>query len=85
MLGLYQLLCTSVAAHAAISETVEAAKQLGMEELKWCGEVLLCAVQHVKRNSSTMFSNKPQNLPSWLAKAFEKKTGASNWLKSAMS
>ena len=32
-LGLYQILCTRVPAHAAISETVTAAKQLGFEPL----------------------------------------------------
>ncbi len=35
--GLYQLLCTRVAPHGVISETVEAAKQLGYGQLKWCG------------------------------------------------
>ena len=73
-LGLYQLLCTRVAAHAAISETVEATKQLGMESLSGVVNAIL---RRATRESEQFYDvlEKASNLPSWLAKRLKKDWG----------
>ena len=73
-LGLYQLLCTRVAAHAAISETVEATKQLGMESLSGVVNAIL---RRATRESEQFYDvlEQASNLPSWLAKRLRKDWG----------
>ena len=73
-LGLYQLLCTRVAAHAAISETVEATKQLGMESLSGVVNAIL---RRATRESEQFYDVLEQatNLPSWLSKRLKKDWG----------
>ena len=72
--GLYQLLCTRVAAHAAISETVEASKQLGMESLS---SVVNAILRRATRESEQFYDvlENASNLPSWLAKRLKKDWG----------
>ncbi|WP_180114920.1 16S rRNA (cytosine(967)-C(5))-methyltransferase RsmB [Acinetobacter sp. YH12063] len=73
-LGLYQLLCTRVAAHAAISETVEAAKQLGMGSLSGLINAIL---RRATRETEQFYDVLEQatNLPSWLSKRLKKDWG----------
>ena len=73
-LGLYQLLCTRVAAHAAISETVEASKQLGMESLSGVVNAIL---RRATRETEQFYDVLEQatNLPSWLSKRLKKDWG----------
>ncbi|ANF82936.1 16S rRNA (cytosine(967)-C(5))-methyltransferase [Acinetobacter sp. NCu2D-2] len=73
-LGLYQLLCTRVAAHAAISETVEATKQLGMESLSGVVNAIL---RRATRETEQFYDVLEQatNLPSWLSKRLRKDWG----------
>ncbi len=73
-LGLYQLLCTRVAAHAAISETVEAAKQLGMGSLSGLINAIL---RRATRETDQFYDVLEQatNLPSWLSKRLKKDWG----------
>ena len=73
-LGLYQLLCTRVAAHAAISETVEATKQLGMESLSGVVNAIL---RRATRETEQFYDVLEQatNLPSWLSKRLKKDWG----------
>ena len=72
--GLYQLLCTRVAAHAAISETVEAAKQLGMESLSGVVNAIL---RRATRETEQFYDvlEQASNLPSWLSKRLKKDWG----------
>ncbi|MGC3819460.1 16S rRNA (cytosine(967)-C(5))-methyltransferase RsmB [Acinetobacter sp. G11] len=72
--GLYQLLCTRVAAHAAISETVEASKQLGMESLS---SVVNAILRRATRESEQFYDvlENAANLPSWLTKRLKKDWG----------
>ncbi len=72
--GLYQLLCTRVAAHAAISETGKAAKQLGMESLSGVVNAILRRATRETEQFYDVFEQ-ASNLPSWLCKAFEKDWG----------
>lgn len=70
-LGLYQLLCTRIPAHAAISETVNATKQLGYESM---GGVVNAILRRVSRETPA-FEEALENahgLPSWLAKRLKK-------------
>ena len=69
--GLYQLLCTRVAAHAAISETVEASKQLGMESLSGVVNAILRRATRETEQFYDVLEN-ASNLPSWLAKRLKK-------------
>ena len=69
--GLYQLLCTRVAAHAAISETVEATKQLGMESLSGVVNAILRRATRESEQFYDVLEN-ASNLPSWLAKRLKK-------------
>ncbi len=73
-LGLYQLLCTRVAAHAAISETVEATKQLGMESLSGVVNAIL---RRATRETEQFYDvlEQASNLPSWLSKRLKKDWG----------
>lgn len=73
-LGLYQLLCTRVAAHAAISETVEAAKQLGMGSLSGVVNAILRRATRESEQFYDVLEN-ASNLPSWLAKRLKKDWG----------
>ncbi|MDY6457692.1 16S rRNA (cytosine(967)-C(5))-methyltransferase RsmB [Acinetobacter faecalis] len=70
-LGLYQLLCTRVAAHAAISETVEAAKQLGMESLSGVVNAILRRATRETEQFYDVLEQAP-GLPSWLSKRLKK-------------
>lgn len=71
--GLYQVLCTRVANHAAISETVTAAKQLGYQALSGVVNAIL---RRVSRETSEfqMALAQAHGLPSWLYKRLKK-----NW------
>ncbi len=73
-LGLYQLLCTRVPAHAAISETVTAAKQLGFEPLSGLVNAVL---RRVSRETEEFSAGLEQahGLPSWLFKRLKKDWG----------
>ena len=73
-LGLYQLLCTRVAAHAAISETVEAAKQLGMESLSGVVNAILRRATRETEQFYDVLEQAP-GLPSWLSKRLKKDWG----------
>ena len=70
-LGLYQLLCTRIPAHAAISETVNAAKQLGFEPLSGLVNAVL---RRVSRETEEFLEGLEQahGLPSWLFKRLKK-------------
>lgn len=70
-LGLYQLLCTRVPPHAAISETVTAAKQLGFEPLSGLVNAVL---RRVSRETEEFMIGLQQahGLPSWLFKRLKK-------------
>lgn len=69
--GLYQILCTRIADHAAISETVTATKQLGFQALSGVVNAIL---RRVSRETS-VFEQALQTahgLPSWLFKRLKK-------------
>lgn len=70
-LGLYQLLCTRIPAHAAISETVTATKQLGYEALSGVVNAIL---RRVSRETEAFWQelNQAHGLPSWLYKRLKK-------------
>lgn len=70
-LGLYQILCTRIPAHAAISETVTAAKQLGYEALSGVVNAIL---RRVSRETDDFYDalNQAHGLPSWLFKRLKK-------------
>ena len=70
-LGLYQVLCTRIPAHAAISETVTATKQLGFHALSGIVNAIL---RRATRETDT-FQNQLQQahgLPSWLYKRLKR-------------
>ncbi len=69
--GLYQVLCTRVASHAAISETVTAAKQLGYEELSGVVNAILRRVSRETSEFQTALAQ-AHGLPSWLYKRLKK-------------
>lgn len=73
-LGLYQLLCTRVPAHAAISETVTAAKQLGFEPLSGLVNAVLRRVSR-ETEDFTLGLEQAHGLPSWLFKRLKKDWG----------
>ena len=73
-LGLYQILCTRVAPHAAISETVTAAKQLGFEPLSGLVNAILRRVSREAEDFQAAL-NAAHGLPSWLAKRLKKDWG----------
>lgn len=70
-LGLYQLLCTRIPAHAAISETVTATKQLGYEAM---GGVVNAILRRVSRETPEFQAalEEAHGLPSWLYKRLKK-------------
>lgn len=73
-LGLYQILCTRVPAHAAISETVTAAKQLGYEPLSGLVNAILRRVSRETEEFNVAL-NQAHGLPSWLFKRLKKDWG----------
>lgn len=73
-LGLYQILCTRVPAHAAISETVTAAKQLGYEPLSGLVNAILRRVSR-ETEEFNLALNQAHGLPSWLFKRLKKDWG----------
>ncbi len=70
-LGLYQILCTRIPAHAAISETVTAAKQLGFEPLSGLVNAVLRRVSR-ETEEFDLALNQAHGLPSWLFKRLKK-------------
>lgn len=69
--GLYQVLCTRVPSHAAISETVTAAKQLGYEALSGVVNAILRRVSRETSEFQTALAQ-AHGLPSWLYKHLKK-------------
>ncbi len=70
-LGLYQVLCTRIAPHAAISETVTATKQLGFHPLSGVvNAILRRATRETEQFQHTL--NQAHGLPSWLFKRLNK-------------
>lgn len=70
-LGLYQLLCTRIPAHAAISETVNAVKQLGFEPMSGLVNAVLRRVSRETEAFQTAL-DEAHGLPSWLFKRLKK-------------
>ena len=72
--GIYQLLCTRLAPHGIISETVEALKQLGYAPLSGLVNAVL---RRVSRETSAFQDELAQThgLPSWLFKRLKKDWG----------
>ena len=70
-LGLYQILCTRIPVHAAISETVNAAKQLGFEPMSGLVNAILRRVSRETDEFQTALNN-THGLPSWLFKRLKK-------------
>ena len=70
-LGLYQILCTRIPAHAAISETVDAAKQLGFEPMSGVVNAILRRVSRETSEFETALNN-THGLPSWLFKRLKR-------------
>lgn len=70
-LGLYQVLCTRIPAHAAISETVTATKQLGFHALSGIVNAIL---RRATRETEAFQSQLQQahGLPSWLYKRLKR-------------
>lgn len=69
--GLYQVLCTRVPSHAAISETVTAAKQLGYQALSGVVNAILRRVSRETSEFQTALAQ-AHGLPSWLYKRLKK-------------
>jgi len=65
-LGLYQILQTRIPAHAAISETVDAAKQLGQEKASGLVNAILRTTLREQPEKEAIF-NSHHALPDWLA------------------
>lgn len=70
-LGIYQLLSTRIAAHAAISETVNATKQLGFESLSGVVNAILRRVSRETEEFQTAL-NSAHGLPSWMFKRLKR-------------
>lgn len=70
-LGIYQILCTRTAAHASLSETVEAVKQLGYPNLSGVVNAILRKVSNQKELFLENLNN-AHGLPSWLYKRLKK-------------
>ncbi|MHA3050476.1 16S rRNA (cytosine(967)-C(5))-methyltransferase RsmB [Acinetobacter sp. ANC 4641] len=69
--GLYQILCTRIAAHAALSETVTACKQLGFPAMSGVvNAILRRATRETAEFQQTL--NQAHGLPSWLYKRLKK-------------
>lgn len=69
--GLYQVLCTRIAAHAAISETVDATKQLGFAPLSGIVNAILRRAT-CETESFQQGLQQAHGLPSWLFKRLKK-------------
>jgi len=67
LLGLYQIFQTRIPPHAAISETVDAAKQLGQEKASGLVNALLRRTLREQTELQEIFE-KDHALPDWLAK-----------------
>ncbi|TCM65049.1 16S rRNA (cytosine967-C5)-methyltransferase [Acinetobacter calcoaceticus] len=70
-LGIYQLLATRIPAHAAISETVDATKQLGFESLSGVVNAILRRVSRETEAFQTALAE-AHGLPSWMFKRLKK-------------
>ena len=70
-LGLYQLLCTRIPAHAAISETVDAVKQLGFQPMSGLVNAVLRRVSRETEEFQTALEQ-AHGLSSWLFKRLKK-------------
>lgn len=70
-LGIYQLLSTRIAVHAAISETVTATKQLGFESLSGVVNAILRRVSRETEEFQTALAQ-AHGLPSWMFKRLKK-------------
>jgi 16S rRNA (cytosine967-C5)-methyltransferase len=70
-LGLYQLLCSRVAEHATISETVNAIKQLGFESASGLVNAILRRAVR-ERETLQQQLHATHGLPSWLYKRLKK-------------
>lgn len=70
-LGIYQLLSTRIAVHAAISETVTATKQLGFESLSGVVNAILRKVSRETEEFQTALAQ-AHGLPSWMFKRLKK-------------
>ncbi|MDO4223021.1 MAG: 16S rRNA (cytosine(967)-C(5))-methyltransferase RsmB [Acinetobacter sp.] len=73
-LGLYQLLCTQIAPHAALSETVDACKQLGYDGLSGVVNAILRRATREQDDFQAILSQ-AHGLPSWLYKRLKKDWG----------
>lgn len=69
--GLYQILCTRIADHAAISETVNAIKQLGFESTSGLINAILRKATREREEFTTQLEQ-AHGLPSWLYKRIKK-------------
>lgn len=72
--GLYQVLCTRIALHASISETVDACKQLGFEGLSGVVNAILRKASRDVESFQEQLSQS-HGLPSWLYKRLKKDWG----------
>ncbi|WP_130803832.1 16S rRNA (cytosine(967)-C(5))-methyltransferase RsmB [Acinetobacter ihumii] len=70
-LGLYQVLCTRIPAHAAISETVTASKQLGFHALSGIVNAILRRATRETEDFQRQLQQ-AHGLPSWLYKRLKK-------------
>lgn len=70
-LGIYQILCTRTALHAALSETVDAVKQLGFATLSGVVNAILRRVSNEEDFFLEQLNN-AHGLPSWLYKRLKK-------------
>jgi 16S rRNA (cytosine967-C5)-methyltransferase len=73
-LGLYQIFQTRIPPHAAISETVDAAKQLGQEKASGLVNALLRRTLREQTELQEIFEQH-HALPDWLAKQLKKDWG----------
>lgn len=69
--GLYQILCTRIADHAAISETVNAVKQLGFESASGLVNAILRRATRERTQLQAQLEQ-AHGLPSWLYKRIKK-------------
>ena len=72
--GIYQLLCTRLAPHGVISETVEAVKQLGYGPLSGLVNAVLRRVSRETTHFQEELAH-AHGLPSWLFKRLKKDWG----------
>lgn len=72
--GLYQILCTRIAPHASISETVDATKQLGFDGLSGVVNAILRKATREPEQFQQILAQS-HGLPSWLFKRLKKDWG----------